>query len=122
MARFDIVEKSGVKIAVVKNKTTLITDEQSAVDFMSEALEKTGCDRVIVDKCIVPEEFYDLSSGLAGSILQKFVNYRVKIAFVGDFSVYESRSLRDFIYESNKGSNVFFLPTQQEAIDKLSLV
>jgi len=46
----------------------------------------------------------------------------VKIAFVGDFSVYESKSLRDFIYESNKGGDVFFLPGQQEAIDKLSLV
>lgn len=122
MAQFDIVEKNGAKVAVVRDKGTLITDGQSAVDFMSEVLEKTGCDRVIVDKCIVPEEFYDLSSGLAGSILQKFVNYRVKIAFVGDFSVYESKSLRDFIYESNKGGDVFFLPGQQEAIDKLSLV
>jgi len=28
MAQFDIVGKSGVKIAVVKDKTTLITDEQ----------------------------------------------------------------------------------------------
>jgi len=91
MAQFDIVEKSGAKVAVVRDKATLITDGQSAVDFMSEVLEKTGCDRVIVDKCIVPEEFYDLSSGLAGSILQKFVNYRVKIAFIGDFSAYESK-------------------------------
>jgi len=99
-----------VKIAVVKNKETLITDEQSAVDFMSEVLEKTGCDRVIVDKCIVPEEFYDLSSALAGSILQKFVNYRVKIAFVGDFSVYESRSLRTLSMKAIKAVTYSFYP------------
>lgn len=92
--QFDVVEKSSAKVAVVRDKATLITDEQSAVDFTSEALEKTGRDRVIVDKCIIPEEFYDVISGLAGSILQEPVNYRVKIAFVSDFSVYESRSLR----------------------------
>ncbi|MCI1113670.1 DUF4180 domain-containing protein, partial [Stenotrophomonas maltophilia] len=57
---------------------------------------------------------------LAGEILQKFINYRVKIAVVGDFSVYSSQSLKDFIYESNKGNDIFFLPTEQQAIEKLS--
>ncbi len=122
MAQFDIVEKSGAKIAVVNDKATVITDEQSAVDFMSEVLEKTGCDRVIVDKCIVPKEFFDLSTGLAGSILQKFVNYRMKIAFVGNFSIYQSKSLRDFIYESNKGKDVFFVDSEEQALEKLSSI
>lgn len=45
----------------------------------------------------------------------------MKIAIVGDFSVYKSKSLKDFIYESNKGNNIFFLPDEEQAIKKLSL-
>lgn len=89
---------------------------------MARVLEETDCDRIIVDKAIVPEEFFDLSTGLAGSILQKFVNYRMKIAFVGNFSIYQSKSLRDFIYESNKGKDVFFVDSEEQALEKLSSI
>jgi len=99
-----------------------MNDERSAVDFMARVLEETDCDRIIVDKAIVPEEFFDLSTGLAGSILQKFVNYRMKIAFVGNFSIYQSKSLRDFIYESNKGKDVFFVDSEEQALEKLSSI
>ena len=65
---------------------------------------------------------FHLSTKLAGEILQKFINYHVKIAIVGDFSAYTSKSLKDFIYESNNGKDIFFLPDEKKAIDKLSLV
>ncbi|MPN59604.1 hypothetical protein SDC9_207325 [bioreactor metagenome] len=52
--------------------------------------------------------------------MQKFINYHMKIAIVGDFSMYSSKSLREFIYESNKGRDIFFLPSEKEAIEKLS--
>jgi len=53
-------------------------------------------------------------------ILQKFVNYHVKIAVIGDFSLYTSKSLKDFIYECNKGNDIFFLPNEKQAIEKFS--
>ncbi|BBI34059.1 hypothetical protein KCTCHS21_34580 [Cohnella abietis] len=53
-------------------------------------------------------------------ILQKFINCRVKIAIVGDFSVYSSNSLKDFIRESNQGKDIFFQPDEEQAIAKLS--
>lgn len=56
---------------------------------------------------------------MAGEILQKFINYHVKIAIYGDYSVYTSKPLRDFIYESNHGKDVFFVETKEEAIQKL---
>lgn len=117
--RVEVVEVGGVRMAVVQDQGVLINNEQSALDFMARVLEETGCDRIIVNKAVVPEEFFDLSTGLAGRILQKFVDYNVKIAFVGDFSSYHSKSLRDFIYESNKGRDVFFVQTEGEALKKL---
>ena len=56
---------------------------------------------------------------MAGEILQKFSNYRMRLVIVGDFSALESKSLRDFIYESNKGKLVGFVSTAEEALHKL---
>lgn len=54
-------------------------------------------------------------------MLQKRINYQAKIAIVGDFSVYDSKSLKDFIYECNQGKDIFFVQNEQEVIEKLSM-
>ena len=65
-------------------------------------------------------DFFDLKSGIAGEILQKFSNYRIRLAIVGDFSKYTNKSLKDFIYESNKGGQINFVDSQLDAINVLS--
>jgi hypothetical protein len=69
---------------------------------------------------LVVEDFFILSSGLAGEILQKFINYGGRIAIFGDYTHYKSKPLHDFIYESNKGKDVYFVSTEAEAIDMLT--
>ncbi len=59
-------------------------------------------------------------SGIAGEILQKFINYHAKLAIIGDFSGYTSKPLKDFIYESNNGKDVFFVGSEQEAVERLT--
>lgn len=110
------------EIAVIQCEDIVITDAQSALDLMATVRYETGCDRVAIPKHAVAEAFFALSSGFAGEILQKFVNYRMKLAIIGDFSAYTSKALRDFIYESNKGSHIFFAATQEEALARLSSV
>jgi len=114
------LEENGVLIAQVESDEVLITDVQSALDLMATVRYETGADRMILPKAALDERFFVLSSGLAGEILQKFVNYQLIVAIVGDYSGYTSKPLRDFIYESNNGSHVFFVPTVEEAIQKLS--
>ncbi|HFX3750546.1 TPA: DUF4180 domain-containing protein [Enterococcus faecium] len=53
--------------------------------------------------------------------MQKFTNYRKRIAIIGNFSLYTSKSLKDFIYECNKGKDILFLPNEKQAIEKLSI-
>ena len=69
---------------------------------------------------IYAEEFFILSTGLAGEILQKFINYGIKFAVYGDFSRYTSKPLKDFIYESNHGKDVFFTSDREEAVKRLT--
>ncbi|WP_028548039.1 DUF4180 domain-containing protein [Paenibacillus sp. UNC451MF] len=116
------LEAGGRNIAVVSSSETLIGDVQSALDLMATVHYETGCDRIVINKSLLSDSFFDLKTRLAGEILQKFINYRVKIAIVGDFSGYSSQSLQDFIYECNRGHDIFFLPTEQQAIEKLSML
>lgn len=116
------LQQNGVAIAQIETEETLIADVQSALDLMATVRYETGADRMILPKVALDGRFFVLSSGLAGDILQKFVNYQLKVAIVGDFSGYTSKPLRDFIYESNNGSHVFFVATVEEALEKLSRV
>lgn len=119
---FKKVDTAGESIAIVSSTEIVISDVQSALDLIATVHYETGCNRIILDKTLITESFFDLKTRLAGEILQKFINYHVKIAIIGDFSVYTSKSLKDFIYESNNGKDIFFLPTTEQAIDKLGML
>ncbi|MHC1682636.1 MAG: DUF4180 domain-containing protein [Clostridiaceae bacterium] len=115
------IKNNDVEIAIVNSNEILITDVQSALDLIATVSYETRCDYMILNKSAVCEEFFNLRTRLAGEILQKFINYNMKIAIVGDFSVYTSKSLKDFIYESNKGNAIFFMSNEEKAIEKLSV-
>lgn len=106
-------------IAVIYSDEKLIVDTQSALDLAMTVKYQTSATKIIINKSAVCEEFFILSSGMAGEILQKFINYQVKIAIYGDYSQYTSKPLKDFIYESNHGNDFFFVSTKDEAIQKL---
>ena len=113
------IEKNGTVCAAVRSDTVVITDVQSALDLLMIAKYNLGTKNIVIDKKLIKEEFFILSSGLAGDILQKYINYGGRIAIYGDFSHYTSKPLHDFIYESNKGHDVFFVATEDEAVDCL---
>ena len=110
------VLENHIEIAIVSSSDILIKDVQSALDLIATVGFETGCYRIVLNKSSICEEFFDLKTRLAGEILQKFINYHVKIAIVGDFSVYKSKSLKDFIYESNKGNNIFSYRTKNRPL------
>lgn len=114
------IKQKDIEIAIVSSSELIITDVQSALDFIATVSFEAGCNRIVLNKSAICEEFFQLKTKLAGEILQKFINYHVKIAIVGDFSVYSSKSLKDFIYECNKGKDIFFVSNEEEAVEKLT--
>lgn len=114
------VTHCGIPIAVVDSDEILISDLDTALDLLMDIRHQTNCDRVILEKRAIIEDFFILSTRLAGEVLQKFITYRCKLAIVGDFSHHTSGPLHDFIYESNGGTDIFFLPTVEQALDRLS--
>jgi hypothetical protein len=114
-----VIDNGESCIAVVRSADVVIADGQSALDLIATVMHETGCDKIVIEKSVMAEDFFDLSTRVAGEVLQKFVNYQMKLAIVGDFSGYASKSLYALILESNKGSDAFFLPTEEMAVAKL---
>lgn len=83
-------------MAVVHGVETKICNVQAALDWMMDMIYTTDCRCFAVNKALFCEGFYMLKTGLAGEILQKFINYGVKMAVYGDFSQNKSKALRDF--------------------------
>lgn len=115
----ELLESQKANIAVVSGDNIAVTDAQSALDLAMTVKYETGAERIAIDKKVICEDFFILSTGIAGEILQKFINYHVKAAIYGDFSHYTSKPLKDFIYESNNGNDFFFVSSKEEAIQKL---
>lgn len=97
----------------------MIRTVEDALDLLGNLFYQYG-DKVILHAQSIVPDFFDLKSGLAGEVLQKFSNYRVRLAIVGDFTQFTGKSIQDFIYESNKGRQINFAATIDEAISALS--
>ncbi len=113
------LKDNGIDIAVVSGDEMVIVDTQSALDLAMTVKYETGAERIVIDKSVICGDFFILSTGMAGEILQKFTNYHVKVAVYGDYSHYTSKPLKDFIYESNQGKDFFFVSTKEEAVQRL---
>lgn len=115
----EIITKNNRTVAVIQSDRYLITDVSSALDLIMSIKYETGCENIAINKEAIVDDFFALSTCLAGEILQKFINYGVRFAIYGDFSEYTSKPLKDFIYESNKGRDFYFQPNIELAVDKL---
>jgi hypothetical protein len=117
--RIDISEINGIKIAEIIADSIVISEVQDALDLMADCSYQESHKIIMHKKNIIPD-FFDLKTRLAGEILQKFSTYQVRLAIVGDFSEVTSKSLKDFIYESNKNGRIIFVNSVNEAREKFS--
>lgn len=108
-----------IKIAEITSDQMIIQSAEDGLDLMGNIYYQ-GFDKVIVYEKNITPDFFDLKTKIAGEILQKFSNYRIGLAIVGDFSKYESKSMRDFIFESNKTRHISFVDTLEAALENFS--
>lgn len=107
-----IHERNGVKVAEIRAAGVIIND---AGDFL-DLVANSGTRHLVIPKGSVCPEFFDLSSGVAGEILQKASNYGICFGIFGDFADVRSKSLRDFIYESNRTGKHIFVTSLEDAL------
>jgi hypothetical protein len=115
----NIIEANNHKIAEIVSDEIVINDTQGALDLMADA-DYYEARRIILSEFNLKPAFFELRTGMAGDILQKFSQYSVKLAIIGEFEKYKSKSLKAFILESNRGSQIFFVPNRDTAIARLT--
>lgn len=96
-----------------------ISSPEDMLDIMAEA-GYNNATALIIHRESLPEGFFDLKTKIAGEMLQKFSNYRMKLAIVGDFTNIQSKSLRDFIRESNRTGIIYFAESPEEALSRMA--
>jgi hypothetical protein len=117
MIRYHTTEK-GVSLGEILPESEMISSTEEILDIMADA-GYNGCTGLIIYAGTLNSDFFDLKTKIAGDILQKFSNYRMKLAVIGDFSDIKSKSLRDFIRESNTFGVINFVASLDEALSRL---
>ena len=100
---------------------TILNSPQDLLDLMVLAGEKDA-NKIILHENNINPDFFELKTGLAGEVLQKAVNYHIKLAIIGDFNKFTSKSLKSLIFESNNGNQFFFVSSIIEAVERLKKV
>ncbi|MDR0905319.1 MAG: DUF4180 domain-containing protein [Oscillospiraceae bacterium] len=117
-----VITENGRNIALLRGDGTVISDGQSALDFLASVFYEHDCRLIAIPRSALAPDFFRLATGVAGEVAQKISNYRCTLAVYGDFSEFTSKPLRDFMYESNNSATLFFVPTEDDAIKKLAKV
>ncbi|GAA4431551.1 DUF4180 domain-containing protein [Ravibacter arvi] len=115
---FRTISRDGVTIGEVISDEILFKTVPEGTDFVGN-LYYAGFDNVVLDERNVFPDFFDLKTGLAGEVLQKFTNFRIRVAIFGDFTKYGGKSWKDFMLESNQWRQISFAPSREAAIDAL---
>ncbi|GCE21024.1 DUF4180 domain-containing protein [Dictyobacter kobayashii] len=100
-----------------------LMSEQDALDLIGEAFYH-GTRIVVVPVERLANDFFQLKTRLAGQIIQKFVNYQQRLVVLGDISQYldQSSSFKAFVYEANRGNDLWFLANLQELEGRLKRI
>lgn len=114
-------EIGGVRVLFVESGDAIIDSERGATDLIGDAFAE-GVRVIAVPSHRFSPDFFQLRSGLAGTIAQKVVNYRLTLAVLGEIEEYlaASNALRDWVREANRGDDLWFLANTEELVDRLA--
>jgi len=107
--------REGKRYIASRSSKGFIRSPRDILDLLAWGNEN-GTNLFLLEDTDFAVEFYDLKTGLAGEILQKFSNYSMRVAIVGSFDIVESKRFREFMVESNEGSQVRFARSMEEAL------
>ena len=115
-----IDEQHGVRVLLLDLEGARISTPDDAADLVGSAWSHQA-ELVAVPVERLDPKFFRLKTGIAGEITQKLVNYRIRLAVVGDISdvVAKSDALRDFVRESNRGGQLWFVADEAELAARL---
>jgi hypothetical protein len=98
---YKLIEKDNKRYLECDSSETPIRFEQDAIDLISACFEH-DTNLIILHSEVLTEDFFKLGTGLAGQVLQKFINYRIKAAVVLSDDQQLRERFKELILESNQ--------------------
>ncbi len=97
-----------------------IRSERDVLDLLGElsahpeTRDGRHSSRLMLHAASLPEEFFDLKTGLAGAVLQKLVQYLVKTAAVIPTERVGNGRFHEMALEANRGNRMFHIFDNRE--------
>lgn len=110
-----------VALAVFAPEGPALARDQDATDLIGQ-LWGEEVDMIVLPTTRFADDFFVLRTRVAGEIVQKFANYRLRVAVLGDMAEHVARSeaMASFVHESNRGTQLWFVPTLDELTERLN--
>ena len=113
--------RHGVRVLHLPESGPAIAGEADAVDLLGQAFGEQA--RVVaVPIARLTPDFTRLASGVAGGIVQKFVNYGVRFVVVGPLDRHGAPTgpVADWVREANRGRDLWLVADLDELDGRLS--
>ncbi|QWP74984.1 DUF4180 domain-containing protein [Lysobacter sp. K5869] len=117
---FTVVSLGAERVLLCAQAGEAIADARAATDLIGEA-SFAGATVLALPVARLDPSFFRLASGFAGEVAQKAVNYRLKLALIGDIQAHLQHSgpLRDWVRECGEGRSVLFVADWDELARRL---
>jgi hypothetical protein len=117
---FRVEQAGGDRVLRLNPAGEQIANDRDAADIMGEIFSNQARFVAIPVSRLIPD-FFVLRTRIAGEVIQKFINCDIRVAILGDIAgpVATSDALRDFVAESNRGTQVWFLGDWDELRTRL---
>lgn len=101
---YKVIEKNNKKYIECVSAETPLSTEQDALDLIAACVENDTY-MLMIHAEALSEDFFKLKTGLAGKVLQKFVNYHVKTAAIITSELTIKGNFKEVLAEANRGND-----------------
>jgi hypothetical protein len=115
---YKVVEKNNKKYIACDSPETPLLSEQDSLNLIAACIENNAY-LLMIDAEALTDDFFRLRTGLAGQVLQKFVNYHLKVAVILKKEQRIMGKFKEFLAEANKGNDFRVFDNSEEAEDWL---
>ncbi|WP_060862522.1 DUF4180 domain-containing protein [Paenibacillus riograndensis] len=116
--KIESIQKEGQAYVLCRPDDQPLRTEQDVLDLISGCFEHNSY-KLLLQEGTLSDEFYNLRTGLAGTTLQKLINYHVKAAAVIHTEETTQGRFKELLSELNKGEDFRVFGSETEALDWL---
>jgi hypothetical protein len=115
-----IVTVYGTAVMVCSPDGIPVDTDGVTADLVGEAIGQR-VDVVVVPAERLTDDFFDIPTGVAAALTQKFSTYGLRVAVVGDLTprIAADASLRDWVEAADQGGEVWFCQTFEDFQSRL---